>query len=312
LGWQIFLLRDWVKRGLDLVRTISPHLVRTHNNFIEGYLAKEIKDAFGIPYVISLHGVWDRDAMMNKRGKVIKLFRDKLERISLKNADSVIAVYKPILRYAISHGAKNVELIYNVVAGENIECKTDYKLATSPRLITINRQLEEKNPENIIRAVKDINCYYLIVGDGEYHEYLKNVSAQVGCTKKVEFIKAIPNEKICRMLKDFDIMVSHCDYWGMSKTVIEASLAGLPIILNKHPIEPIPEYEGEWVLLCENTPDGYKSAILSLIESETLRTQYGQRAYNHAITNFNPIGMENKIVDIYKKIIENTFNKERG
>jgi glycosyltransferase involved in cell wall biosynthesis len=98
----------------------------------------------------------------------------------------------------------------------------------------------------------------------------------------------------------------------MSKTVIEASLAGLPIILNEHPIEPIPEYEGEWLLLCDNTPEGYKSRILRLIESEALRTQYGQRAYNHAIVNFNPITMENKIVNIYKKIIENTFNKELG
>jgi hypothetical protein len=158
LGWQPFLLRGWVKRGLDLVKTISPHLVRTHNNFIEGYLAKEIKDAFGIPYVISLHGVWDRDIMMGKKNKIIKLFIDKLERISLKNADSVIAVYKSILRYAISYGAKNVELIYNIVAGENIECKTHYKLANSPRLITINRQLKEKNPDNIIRAIKDIDC----------------------------------------------------------------------------------------------------------------------------------------------------------
>jgi glycosyltransferase involved in cell wall biosynthesis len=121
-------------------------------------------------------------------------------------------------------------------------------------LITINRQLKEKNPENIIRAIRDIDCRYLIVGDGAYHDYLKTVAEEAGCADKVEFVKAIPNAKLCKMLKDFDLMVSHCDYWGISKTVIEAALCGLPVIINHHSIEPIPDYEGDWVRLCDNSP----------------------------------------------------------
>lgn len=299
LGWQPATMESWVKIGIRLARDISPSLVRTHNNFKEGYLAKRIKDELSIPYIVSLHGVWDRDCSTAPKERLIKAFRTKLEKTSLKDADGVIAVYKPIVRYANEYGAKKVELIYNVVAGEDINKKDDYNLSSPPRIITINRQVKEKNPENIIKAIKNINCYYLIVGDGYYHEQLKQVARENGCGNKIEFIKSIPNHQLCSMLKDFDIMVSHCDYWGISKTIIEASLAGLPVIINNHPIEPIPDYEGDWLLQCDNSVEGYEQAILYLLRNNDIRTSLGKKAYTHACEFFDPVRMEEKIVQLY-------------
>jgi glycosyltransferase involved in cell wall biosynthesis len=302
-GWQPGLMRNWVKKGIELARRISPDLVRTHNNFIEGYLAKEIKAALGIPYIVSLHGVWDRDCLNTPKGIAVKFFRDKLERIALSNADAVIAVYKPILRYAKEYNGKNINLIYNVVAENSIKKKENYKISGPAKLITINRQVREKNPENIIRAIKEIDCTYTIIGDGNLHNRLKDVARRLGCDGKVRFLKAIPNEKLCETLKDFDIMVSHCDYWGTSKTIIEASLAGLPIILNKHPVDSIAEYDGDWLLLCDNTPAAYKNSIERLMKDESLRIRYGQNAYMNAMENFEPGVMEKKVVDLYKSVI---------
>ncbi|MBN2374462.1 glycosyltransferase family 4 protein [bacterium] len=302
-GWSPFFIRKWTMEGLNLAKGIKPDMVRVINNFIEGYLSKEIKSAIGIPYIISLHGVWDRDCLRTPKERFIRLFRKKFERSSLQNADGVAVVYKSIIRYAKSYGAQNLQLVYNVVAGERIEKKENHRLSMPARLLTINRQEREKNPENIIRAVKDIDCTYLIVGDGQYHEYLKGVAAKAGCERKVEFIKAISNDRLCKMLKEFDIMVSNCDYWGISKTVIEASLAKLPIVLNKHPVEIPPEYKDDWLVLCDNTPEGYKAAILKLIKNESLRNHYGQKAYLYAKANFDPDEMEKRIVRMYEEVI---------
>jgi len=300
MGWQLCLLEPWVKEGLKLAREIAPSLIRTHNNFKEAYLAKRIKDDLGIPYVVSLHGVWDRDCVTTPKEKLAWFFRTKLEKISLRNADAVIAVYKPILRYAHRYRAKNVQLIYNIVAGQDIVAKEDYRLSTPPRIITINRQVREKNPENIIKALKDIDCYYLIVGDGYYHEHLKQVAIENGCQNKIEFIKAIPNYKLCSMLQDFDLMVSHCDYWGISKTIIEASLAGLPVVINRHPIEPIPDYEGDWLMECENSEEGYMQAIVRLLSDEAFRASLGRKAYDHSHQVFDSTIMEEKTVQTYR------------
>jgi glycosyltransferase involved in cell wall biosynthesis len=303
VGWQFSLIGGWRKAGLDLARQVCPDLIRTHNNFLEGYLASEIKKELGIPFVVSLHGVWDRDCLATPLHRLRRLFLIKFERAALAAADAVIAVYKPVVRYAKRYGAKRVELIYNIVAGGDIKPRQGYARSGPLRLITINRQLEEKNPENIIRAISDMDCEYLLVGDGAYHERLKALVSELDIGHKVRFAKAIPNHDLCAMLPTFDVMVAHCNYWGISKTTIEGALAGLPIVLNHHPIEPIPDLEGGWLLKCENTPQGYRETIGRLAESEILRTEYGRRALAYAHENFLPATMESKTVALYQELI---------
>lgn len=303
LGWQPWLLRGWLRRGVDLARTIRPDLIRTHNNFLEGYLARAIKAELRIPFVTSLHGVWDRDELDSLPRRLRSAFRRKLEHTCLEAADAVIAVYKPIVRYAREYGARDVHLIYNIVAGWDIAPKTDYALHSPPRLITVNRQRKEKDPSNIIRAIRDLECEYLLIGDGPYHEQLKALAQAEGCGEKVRFIKAMPNDQLCSLLQDCDLMLSHCDYWGISKTLIEGALAGLPIVVNEHPEEPIPDYEGGWLTLCDNTPEGYRVAILSLLADLSLRQSMGERSLGHAREHFAPSRMEDKVVAIYRKLL---------
>lgn len=304
-GYQTWLINVWMKEGMEIARRISPKLIRVHNNFIEGYLAAKIKEELNVPFVISLHGVWDRDLDLFRSSPekwLFGIFTRKFQKYSVQKSDHVIAVYKPILRYARSLGAKKVSLIYNVVA-KDIPSKKNYKLHLPPRLITINRQLREKNPENIIRAIKDIYCRYLLIGDGAYHNHLMQIALEEGVAEKISFIKAMPNEEIRLLLREQDLMVSHVDYWGMSKTVIEASLAGLPTIINRHPIEPIPEFSGDWAVLVDNTTESYRNAIVKLLKDQKLRQHYGEKARQHSKKTFDPVVMENKTVSIYKSLV---------
>lgn len=303
LGWQTPFLRKWTAVGVDLAEDIKPALVRTHNDFMEGYLATRIKQELGIPFVTSLHGVWDRDHLDNVKEWIVKFAHYKFERMTLKNADAVIAVYAPIVRYAHKYGSKNVHLIYNMVS-DQIKPKKHYRYGRPLRLITINRQVQNKNPENILRAIRDIDCHYVLVGDGTHHEKLKNLAREIGVEQKTEFIRALPNQDLVSMLPAFDVLVSHCDYWGISKSLIEASLAGLPIVINRHPEEHIPEHDGDWLwLVDQNTPEDYRAAISALAENEDLRAEYGRRAYEHAKQTFDPAKMEQKIADLYQKVM---------
>ena len=303
MGWQEALIEPFVRRGVDLAARIQPSLIRTHNNFLEGYLAARIKAHLGVPLVTSLHGVWDVDDRDTTYGIVRALFRTKLERATLQAADGVIAVYAPIIRYAKKFGARRVELIYNIVAGADIRRKQSYALPKVPRLLTVNRQLPQKNPSNIIRAVAELNCHYTIIGDGVLHEPLRQLAIQLGCADRVEFMKAMPNAELCARLHEFDAVVSHCDYWGTSKTIIEAGLAGLPIVINKHPEIDIEEYKGGWIVECPNTPQGYRAALAELFASEDRRRLLGDMAFKTAHERFDPTAMEARTVALYRELL---------
>jgi len=308
LGWQPTLMKRELRAAVALARRIAPALVRTHNNFLEGYLAVEIKRRLGIPFVTSLHGVWDRDLTQPNLAKerIIRLFRRKLEKRTLREAAAVIAVYRPIVRYADAIGSRNTQLVYNAVSS-TITRKPDYRLNRPPRLLTVNRQVPEKNPENVIRAIADIECSYTLIGDGPYHERLKTVAREVGVADRVTFIRGLPNSEVCALLPQSDIWVAHCDYWGISKGTIEAALAGLPIVLNHHPVEPIPDLDGDWVQLCDNSVEGYRAAIAGLLGDDAARCTLGSRAYAHAKAHFDPMAMEGRLCDIYRAAMKETL-----
>jgi glycosyltransferase involved in cell wall biosynthesis len=73
--------------------------------------------------------------------------------------------------------------------------------------------------------------------------------------------------------------------------------------LNKHPVEPVPEYEGDWLQLVDNTPEAYRAAIQRLMDDNELRRAQGERAYRHAHDTFDPEAMEGRIVDVFKGVL---------
>jgi len=303
-GFREALLKPWLRRGLALIKAITPDLIRTHNNFLEGYLAAHAKERYGIPYVVSLHGVWDRDALFTWTvyDKCYRLSAKQIQRTVLESADAVLCVYKPILRYANQYGARKTHLVYNAVSG-GISAKTSYNLHQPPRLMTVNRQVPEKNPENIIRAVAEINCHYDIIGNGVLHDRLKTLVSELQIEQQVRFVRAMPNAELIARLPEYDLALFHCDYWGISKGILEASLAGLPIIVNNHPVSPIPDYEGDWLITCDNSVEGYRRAILELFNNYSDRENIGFRALEHARSNWDPQRMESKVVSIYRHIL---------
>lgn len=304
LGYNEFLISNFVKKCLQIVQKIQPNLIRSYNNFLEGYLSYHIKKKLFIPYVISLHGVWDRDCLYTFLHKIRRFFLKKFEIISLKNADAVIAVYKPIIRYALEHEAKNVHLIYNIV---NFNNQFNYNLSESKlKLITINRQQVDKNPENIIKAISEIDCEYYLVGDGPYHERLKNLVRKLNMENKVFFIKSMKNESLIKFMCKFDIFISNNNVFGVSKGIIEASLCGMPIITNDFPEGSSMDLDYKNYILCQNNTIDFKRSILLLKNNSNLRLKYAKLTKEYALKNFNPKLMEEKTINLYKKLISNS------
>lgn len=304
-GFREKLLKPWVRQGLNLLNDISPQLVRVHFGIQEGYLASQYKLLCGIPYVVSLHGVWDRDRFFHSSflDCIFKGLIKSIHKTAMSQSDAVIGVYKPTIRYAKKFGAHNVHLIYNVISS-NILQKQNYDLSRPARILTVNRQIKDKNPENIIRAIRHLNCHYDLVGQGPLNESLRDLVRELGLESRVKFIPSLPNSTLIERLPQYDLAAFHCDYWGISKGILEASLAGIPIVTNKHPVEPIPDYAGSWMIECDNTEDGYREAIGSLLDDRSKREFLGRSAHAHAMANWDPVKMEKAVANLYTGLVE--------
>ena len=307
-GWNIFM-GVWYHKALKLAEEIEPDVVRTYNNFLDAYLAYIIKNNMKIPYIISLHDS-TRFGMLDFKGKLKLLVLNSKINLCMKNANKIIAVYYSIFDYANQYNDKVTHLLYNSVNVKFISRKVDYDIDCENKLhlLNINRQIKGKNPKNIIKAISNLNCDLTIIGDGALHIDLIKI-ADKNTSGKVFFIKNIPNNILCSRLFNYDLLVSNCDYVGISKSIIEAAWAGLPIIINKQ-IGNMKDFEGNWVYICEDTEDSYRDAILEFANSKKLREEYGKRAYEHAKKYFDAETIKKETIKIYYEVINKSVNAE--
>ena len=129
----------------------------------------------------------------------------------------------------------------------------------APRIICVGRLLDEKDPSNIIRAVSRLpGVELLIVGDGPKRPELEALVCGLDVGDRVRFAPAIANDELCRMLSTFDLFAVHTEYWEINKSVLEALLSGLPVIINRRLSDPVPEFEeGDFLRLVENSEESY-------------------------------------------------------
>ena len=309
LGWRPLFLERWVRGALALARAIQPNLVRCHGALLNGYAAYRIKQAYGVPYLVSLHINPDEDVRGRARGLKQRLFataQQTVGNLTLRNADLVMPVYQSIIPYLERIGVRRFEVCYNVLNPAYLCQKTDYDLHQPLRLISVGRQFKEKNPDHLIRAVSELsNVELTVVGDGDHHDYLRKVAVDCGVSDRVIFHKAIPNDELCRQLPEFDIFAVHTEYWELSKSVLESFLTGLPVVINRRRGSAVPELSEDICMMVDNTVDGYLNALTRLIDDGVHRGQLGRRAYAHAQANWSPVETERKFANIYREMLKN-------
>ena len=311
LGWRPLLLKSWAKKAQKLAKKIQPDMIRCHGGHLNAFAAAQIKKELNIPYVLSMHINPDEDVRGRASGVVKKIVthaQKTIESIGLLNADLVMPVYSPIIPYLERLGVVKFEVCYNTLNPKYLSKKENYSLHEPIQIISVGRQFKEKNPENLIRAVALLdNAELTLVGDGSYHQHLVDVAKECNIEDRVQFHKAITNDELCTMLKEFDIFATHTEYWEISKSVLEPLLTGLPVLLNERQGEPVKELTSDICILVPNTTDAYHGALLKLIEDDSFRENLGKCAYSYAKKNWSPEKTEQKFVKIYQDIINKKY-----
>lgn len=303
LFWRPMLLKFWVRKVVELAKHIRPSLIRCHGAHLNTFAAAAIKQELGIPYLVSMHINPDEDMRRRAKGLLQKLIvnaQKGIEKIGLQGADLVMPVYRPIVPYLERLKIKNYKVCYNVLNPNNLYEKKEYRLNDPIRIISVGRQFREKNPVNLIQAVGRIpGAHLTLVGDGDYHEYLKHFIVEAGLVDRVTMHAAITNDELCRILPEQDIFAVHTEYWEISKSVLEPLLCGLPLIINRRVGNPVPELTDNICILVENSVDGYKNALEYLINNSEKRQELGTRAFAWAQANWSPRATEARFASIY-------------
>jgi glycosyltransferase involved in cell wall biosynthesis len=305
-------LRKWVKQGMNVIKNIDPDLIRCHGGDWNTYLAASAKQELGIPYTVSLHINPDENPTRRFKGeglsreqRRVNRFYEEIETVGLRNADLVMPVYKPIVPYLLRKGVSRWDVHYNVLDGESLMRKSTYASSRPTKLVCVTRMIPEKTPVPILEAIAELpDTELTLIGDGAISPEVHDAINQLGIANRVTWHKAMKNRDLCAQLHKYDIYVLYSQYWELSKSLIEALLTGMPVIVNRRHGAQVPELQdGNFVEFCAGDPKSYRTSIEKLSKNDGARESLGRSALSWAMRNVSPSATEAKFVRTYVEVL---------
>jgi glycosyltransferase involved in cell wall biosynthesis len=127
-----------------------------------------------------------------------------------------------------------------------------------------------------------------LVGDGPLHNAATRTARMHDVETRVRFVRAMANRELCQTLPDYDVLVTQSDFRETPKSVMEAALSGMPVIVNRHPAVDSKEYAELPVIIVDGGADSYAAALRDLARDTGLRKRLSQETEEAAWRIWDP------------------------
>lgn len=213
-------------------------------------------------------------------------------------ATKVIAVSEIMEQKLLALGCPKEKLEYNVY-GPQSEFEEVLPRFSKKQFIGIGRFTDKKAPYYTIMAFKDVvekhgDAQLLLAGEGLLLNMCQNLVQYYGLGGQVQFLGVITPERYRQLLVESLAFVQHSitaengDMEGTPLAVLEASIAGLPVISTYHAGIPDVIINGKTGLLCkEHDVSGMANHMLQLLDDVAYAQQLGTAAKQHIVKYFS-------------------------
>jgi len=237
-GWQGSALPSW--RGKLMLTAFDrycreqgrPDVIHAHSILYAGYTAIAIKQARGVPVVLTEHAfnylspLW---IMPDQRPRI---------RRTLAHSDAVLAVSAALGRALESYApGVRVNVIYNIVDTAMFR-PPDQEPPRQPFTFAIvARLLRNKGHAELLRAFaaafRGQPARLLVGGDGPQRRRLERLSARLTIAGQVEFLGALSRQRVRETLWRSHAVISASRFETFGLTLAEAMACGRPVIATR-------------------------------------------------------------------------------
>tara|TARA_R110002049_G_scaffold3795_5_gene27661 strand:- start:139395 stop:140528 length:1134 start_codon:yes stop_codon:yes gene_type:complete len=280
-AWSTFVLQSLKKHKID--RILIEYGTHAH-----GLLP--VLKASNIPAIVHFHGY---DASITDVIKKCNAYKQVF-----LYASKVIAVSRVMEHALLSLGCPKDKLIYNVY-GPRKDFEYVVPEYSKKQFLSVGRFTDKKAPYYTIMAFSKVvdkhpSAKLLMAGDGTLLSTCKNIVKQLKLENNVIFLGVINQQAYINLLKESLAFVQHSivaengDSEGTPLSILEASIAGLPVISTYHAgIPDVIEHNKTGLLSKEHDLETMGLNMLKLLDDPELAKQLGQAGKEHVTNNFN-------------------------
>lgn len=234
LPWLILQIPYYFIQVLYLVWKINPDIIHPQAISLNAFFAMFISKILNKPYIAYAHG--------SDVYKTSKYFKKYISKPVIKNAKTVVCLTEDMRKEIIKIFPRDVTVIGNGIEIQDISkysrdnIRMDLNIENCTILIIFVGRLHPiKGISYLLDSIKIVikeldNIQLLIVGDGEYREYLEEYGKDIGIENNVKFIGSVPHCDVIKYMIASDIFILPSLSEGFPITILEAMSAGLPII----------------------------------------------------------------------------------
>ncbi len=260
-----------------------------------------------IPLITHFHGY---DASVDK---VISDFQN-YKKVFEKSA-RVVAVSKVMEAKLLGLGCPKEKLIYNVY-GPQKEFESITPNFSKKQFLAVGRFTDKKAPYYTILAFNKVvkkhgDAKLIMAGDGVLLNSCKNLVNYLNIKENVEFIGVVDKKRLQDLLKDSLAFVQHSlvgrngDMEGTPVAILEASIAGLPIISTNHAgIPDVVIHNETGFLVDEHDVKGMSNYMLKIFEDNTLAQQLGYNGKERIKKSYNMDNYINTLNNLVSQSVE--------
>jgi glycosyltransferase involved in cell wall biosynthesis len=302
MGRSIHLIKDHLARKqLDkVIADIKPDIIHTHT-FKAGYIIRMKKQS--IPVIHTFHGHLLNDPEFSGfKSKIIVELERKFAKSSVKLVTVGRRVADELLEQKIGYRAQYVNIPPGVVAVDvtpRAQALKNLNLEDNgaPFVGWIARVTGVKNPMRVLEvagALPETN--FVMAGGGDQLDLVK-VAAP-------ENVSVIGWAEAADLFGASDIILSTSENEGMPVALIEAQLAGKPVVATD--VGSVSEVilNHETGIVTNKNAGSIASAVESLILDKTTREKMGRLAAARAQALFSVDRMINAHIELYKSIVK--------
>lgn len=285
---------------VDLVQT---HLVYSN---ILGTLAAH---SAGIPVIATLHSVAVANKWKSRALKVIQNF------VLRSYATRILAVGQMVADInEENYGRRKVDVIPNGIPAPSLpEDRERDRLrreitgdGSDSIIITVGRFSRAKGYEDMIEAFhllrqRASNPKLVMVGSGSTVDNIKSQIADLKLDRSV--ILTGEREDVHQLLALSDVYASSSHREGLPLAVLEAMMAGLPVVATSVGDIPNVVTEETGVVVPPHRPELLAAALEDLLGNPEKRQSMGQAAYRRAMSEYSLDAWMEKHLALYREVL---------
>lgn len=276
-----------------------------------GIAARFISKLFGIPYFLAIHGTEVTDP---------KGILGNLVRFSLKGSSGFIVLARRqginLLKLGVSDNK-----IHVVPHGVDVrkfspdsgchDVASRLALGNKKMILTVGNLVERKGHDMVLKSLPKVleevpDAIYLIVGDGEQKQNLKELVDKLDLGEHVIFTGRVPDKELPEYYNACNIFIMPSreigsDIEGFGIVFLEASACSKPVIGGRSGgVSDAVEDKVSGILVDPLNVDEISKTLITLLIDDELARRLGRQGRKRVEEEFDQLVMANKIAQVFR------------